>query len=172
MTDLGNKIMIIGSAGSGKSTLARQLGIRTGLPVIHLDKEFWQSGWIMTPREEWIEKQNRLLTGDEWIVDGNYGGTMDVRLERADSVIFLDFNRMICLYGILKRWLLHIGKTRPDMPEGCPEKIDMEFIKWVWDFPKRSRPHIVERLEQHKEEAVIIMKNRKEVRRFLEQAGK
>jgi adenylate kinase family enzyme len=160
--------MIIGSAGAGKTTLARTLGARTGLPVVHLDREFWNPGWIQTPRAEWIAKQERLLAGDRWIVDGNYGGTMDVRIALADTIVFMDFGRTICLIGVLKRWLTHIGKTREDMSEGCPEKIDAEFLRWVWDFPKRSRPEILRRLEANPGKEAVILRNRKDVKRFLE----
>jgi adenylate kinase family enzyme len=162
------KVMIIGSAGAGKSTLARILGARTGLPVVHLDKEFWNPGWVQTPRAEWIEKQERLLAGDRWIVDGNYGGTMDVRIALADTIVFMDFGRTVCLYNVMKRWLTHIGKTRVDMAEGCPEKIDAEFIRWVWDFPKRSRPEILRKIEANQDKKTVTLKTRGEVKRFLE----
>ena len=164
---LGKKIMVIGSPGSGKTTLACRLGDMLKLPVIHLDKAYWNSGWIETPREEWIERQQALLVGEEWIVDGNYGGTIELRLQRADAVVFLDYNRWVCLYGVLKRWLMNWGKTRPDMPEGCPEAIDFAFLKFVWQFPKKSRVGIVEKIARQQDIKQITIKNRRALRRFL-----
>ncbi len=80
---------MVGSGGAGKSTLAREIGQRTGIPVIHLDQHFWKPGWVETPAEEWRAMQNDLLAADCWIVDGNYGGTFDVRFARADTVVVL-----------------------------------------------------------------------------------
>ncbi len=107
-----NKIIIVGSGGSGKSTYAKQLGIVTGLPVIHLDNEFWRPGWVETPREEWIEKQKQFISGGKWIIDGNYGGTLELRFEAADLVIFLDINRLVCVWSAARR----TGKKRSDLP--------------------------------------------------------
>jgi len=121
---LGKRIMIIGSGGAGKSTLARQLVALLALPVIHLDKEFWNDGWIKTPKEAWYKKQQALISAPEWIIDGNFGSSLELRLDKADTVIFLDFNRIVCICSVLKRWLTNMGKTRPDMAEECPEKND------------------------------------------------
>jgi len=161
--------MIIGSGGSGKSTLARRLGEILALPVIHLDKEFWQPGWIATPKEEWYEKQKNLISKPEWIADGNFGGSLEIRLEKADTVIFLDFNRFVCMRSVIKRWLTNIGKTRPDMTDGCPEKIDFEFLKWVWQFPLKSRPDIVEKVAKYENPELIVIKNRKKLKQFIKE---
>ena len=167
MSALGKKIMIVGSGGSGKSTLARKLGEILSLPVIHLDKEFWNAGWIETPKEEWYSKQESLFSGDEWIADGNYGWSMEIRLKRADTLIFLDFNRFVCIYSVIKRRLINIGKTRPDIAVGCPEKIDFMFLKWLWLFPKKSRPTIIEAISRHREMNVIVLKKRHQLTQFL-----
>lgn len=93
------RVAIIGPGGAGKSTLARQLGAITGVPVIHLDREHWKPGWVETPAAEWEERVRELAAAERWIIDGNYGGTLDVRLDRADTVVFLDFGRFRCLRG-------------------------------------------------------------------------
>jgi len=165
--ELGSRIIIIGSGGSGKSTLARRLGDMLALPVIHLDKEYWKAGWVETPREEWIIKQQELLAKPEWIMDGNFGGTLEMRLDKADAVIFLDYNRVVCVCSVVKRWLTHIGKTRPDMGEGCSEKIDFGFLKWVWQFPKGGRLKVIEKMSRCQGVTVITVKSRKELKRFL-----
>jgi len=164
---IGNKILIIGPGGSGKSTLARQLGEKHDLPVIHLDKEFWNAGWVQTPKEEWHDKQKMLLSGPCWIADGNFGGSLELRLERADTVIFLDFSRFASMRGVIKRRFSNIGKTRPCMADGCPEKLDFAFLKWLWQFPSKSRPQILEIISNCRDVDVIVLRNRKEVRRFL-----
>ena len=163
------RIMLVGSGGSGKSTLARRLGHITNIPVIHLDNEFWQPNWVATPRDRWIEKQKCLISGEKWILDGNYGGTMKMRFEAADTVIFLDINRWVCIYSAIKRWILNYGKTRLDMAKGCPEKIDFEFIKWIYSFPKTSNTTIVSLMEIYKDKNIVILKSRKEMRKFLDE---
>ena len=97
------RVLVIGHPGAGKSTLAARLGELTGLPVIHLDKEFWREGWVQMPRSEWKGKTERLVQGDEWIIDGSYDHTLEIRLARADTVIFLDFSRYLCLWRVCKR---------------------------------------------------------------------
>lgn len=134
------RILIIGNPGSGKSTLAGKLGERLGLKVIHLDRHFWTPGWVHVPLRQWVDMVGELVQGDSWIVDGNYARTLDIRLERADSVIWLDFPRIICLYRCLLRVLKSFGRVRPDMAEGCREKFDWEFIKYIWTFNERERP--------------------------------
>ncbi|MEG0691798.1 MAG: DNA topology modulation protein [Oscillospiraceae bacterium] len=160
------RIMVIGSSGSGKSTFSRQLSDRLKLPVIHLDKEYWRQNWVETPKEEWQSKQLEFVERDTWIIDGNYGGTMDIRIKRADTIIFLDINKWVCLYSAVKRWLTHIGKVRPDMGEGCKEKIDMEFILWIYHFPKKGRVRTINLIEQYKDKNCLILKTRKEVKQF------
>jgi adenylate kinase family enzyme len=165
--NLGKRIMVIGSGGEGKSTLAMKLNKITNVPLIHLDKEFWKPGWIETGREEWVAKQQQFVNNETWIIDGNYGGTLDIRLSKAETVIFLDYNKYICMYRIIKRRFQNIGITRIDMGEGCNEKLDLPFIRWVWSFQKKSRCRIVEEMGKYKEINKIILKNTKETKKFL-----
>lgn len=166
MPDFGKRILIIGCSGSGKSTLAARLGGLTGIPVIYLDSEFWNAGWIETPQDEWRAKVPQLLNGDAWVADGHYNGTLDIRLKRANTVIILDFNRFVCLYGAIKRFLQNYSRTRPDMAEGCPEKIDWEFVCWIWNFNRKERPVMMKKLANFGGN-VIILKTRKQVNEFL-----
>src|SRR5688572_15577903 len=112
------RVVVIGSGGAGKSTFSRQLGEITGIQVIHLDNIYWQPNWVKTPEEEWKGVVAQLLTRDCWIMDGNFGGTRQMRLEACDTAIWLDMPRRICIYRILKRAVAYRGRNRPDMAEG------------------------------------------------------
>ena len=160
--------MIIGCGGSGKSTLARQLGEKTGLPVVHLDKLFWRPGWVNLTGEEFDVVHNAAIEEKKWILDGNFDRTMEPRIRRCDTVVYLDFSRIACLCGVMKRILTTYGKVRPDMGDGCPERFDLEFLQWVWNFNKNKREKNYRLLEQYGDKRIYILKNRKQVKEFLE----
>jgi adenylate kinase family enzyme len=129
-----NRILVIGSGGAGKSTLSVRLGAITGLPVIHLDALNWQSGWVETTRDKWSATVRQLISGQRWIVDGNYRGTLDLRLKAADAVIYLDYSALLCLYRVLRRFIRYRNRRRNDMAEGCPERVDPAFLWWIITF--------------------------------------
>lgn len=166
-----NRVVVIGSGGSGKSTFSAELGRATRLPVIHLDREFWRPGWKETPKEEWTNRVAELIAGERWIMDGNFGGTREMRVRAADTIIFLDLPRRVCLYRILKRTVKYHGRSRPDMAEGCHERFDLEFILWIWNYKHRSRKRVLAELEGVDEKRVIILRNRQQVREFLANQG-
>src|SRR5215212_5460573 len=97
------RVLVIGSRGSGKSTLAKELAKRTGLRLIHLDQQYWRSGWVEPSKEEWRGQVEVLIAQDRWVMDGNYGGTLELRLARADTVIDLQFPAWLCVWRILRR---------------------------------------------------------------------
>ena len=165
------RIVIIGCGGAGKSTLARQLGEKLDLPVVHLDKLFWRPGWVQVSKEEFDKLHREALAREKWIMDGNFDRTMAERITRSDTVIYLDFSRFACLMGVLKRVFTTYGKVRPDMGEGCPERIDWEFLKWVWDFNKNKREKNYRLLNEAEGKETIVLKNRRAVKKFLEQVG-
>ena len=162
------KILVIGSSGSGKSTVARKLGELLKIEVIHLDSHFWHPGWMETPKDEWTGVVERLLERDAWIMDGNYSGTLEKRILACDTIIFLDLPRRICLARVLKRVIAYRNQSRPDVAEGCPERLDWEFLKWVWGYPKRTRPGIIQLLEKNSEsKGVIWLRSQTEIKLFL-----
>lgn len=163
------RILIIGCSGSGKSTLARALGEKLGLPVVHLDQLWWTDGWKHVTREEFDSRLAMALNMEQWIIDGNYSRTIPMRLPRCDTIIYLDFNRWTCLWGIVQRMAGSYGKVRPDMGLGCPERFDPEFVKFIWNFNKNNRVRNYTWLAQTKHAKSIVLKNRKEVKAFLEQ---
>ena len=161
------RIIIIGCGGAGKSTLARQLGDKLNLPVVHLDKLFWLPGWVEMEKDAFDALLLEEMAKEKWIMDGNFNRTMSQRLERCDTVIYLDFSRFACLMGVLKRVITTYGKERPDMGEGCPERIDFEFLKWVWNFNKNKRERYYKMLNEAEGKQTIVLKNRRMVKRFL-----
>jgi adenylate kinase family enzyme len=161
------RIVIIGCGGAGKSTLARQLGEKLNIPVVHLDKLWWKPGWVESSREEFDAKLAVELAKPQWIMDGNFNRTIPERIARCDTIIYLDFSRFACLMGVLKRVLTTYGKVRPDMGEGCPERIDFEFLKWVWTFNKNKREKNYRLLNEAVHAETIVLKNRRMVKRFL-----
>jgi adenylate kinase family enzyme len=164
------RIAIIGSSGSGKSTLAARLGQALDLPVHHLDRLFWRPGWQETPRDEWRALQKQISAEPQWIIDGNYSGTLDIRLAACDTVVWLDLPTSVCLANTLWRILRHRGHTRPDMGEGCPERFDWAFLQWIAAFRKRCRPRIVQKLGALPPcKKVIVLTSRREMARWLEE---
>ena len=163
------RILIIGSGGSGKSTLARQLGEKTGLPVVHLDKLFRHPGWVESSKEEIDAKIMQAISEPRWILDGNYNRTLPKRLEKCDTVIYLDFSRFACLMGVVKRILTTFGTVRPDMAEGCPERFDWEFLRWVWNFSRKHREKYYRMLNETEGIEKIVLKNRRAVKQFLKE---
>lgn len=167
------KIMIVGSGGAGKSTFARKLNEIIGIRLFHLDRLFWKPGWECISREELEEKIRSIITLDSWIIDGNYSSTMEMRLKEADTIIFLDFPLWLCLWGVIKRRIMYERKIRPDITEGCKEKLDWEFIKWILIFPLKKRRAINEKIKQYCEgKNVFIFKNRKQVKEFISMLSK
>lgn len=159
---------MIGPGGAGKSTLASQLGELLNIEVLHLDKFYWHPGWIETPKDEWLVTVEELVRRDSWVMDGNYSGTLDVRYKACDTIIFLDISRTICLWRVLKRAIMYRRNSRPDMADGCPERLTLEFILWIWNYPRRTRPKIVRMLESHPAEKKIVwLRSQSDVETFL-----
>jgi adenylate kinase family enzyme len=136
------RVAVIGCPGAGKSTFARRLGSRTGLPVIHLDEHFWRPGWEPTPDDEWNDVVRDLAAGDEWIIDGNYTRTIDVRARAADTVVLLDYPALGCVARALRRSVTQFGKEV--QARGCPERVDPQFLRWIAGFRRHVRPRVLE----------------------------
>lgn len=136
------RIVILGNAGSGKSTLAREIGQRLDVPVVHLDPLFWEPGWVEPDDEAFRERVRQAIAGDAWVSDGNYSQrTFDLRLPRADLIIWLETPRLTCLRRVITRSALN--RPRPDLPAGCTERLDkafLGFLKYVWHFDRVNRP--------------------------------
>jgi adenylate kinase family enzyme len=143
------RVLVIGCSGTGKSTFARALGVRTGLPVVHLDRLFWQPNWVQTPRDLYIARLKEVVARPQWIMDGVNASTLDLRVPRADAIVWLQHSLPICYWRIMKRVIGSYGQVRPDMAEGCPEQFDWEFLRYVWRFRRLYEPRIIDALDRH-----------------------
>jgi adenylate kinase family enzyme len=161
------RVLVLGCPGAGKSTLSKELAADTGLPLVHLDQIFWRPGWVEPAKEEWRLQIAAALAKPEWILDGNFGSTLLQRLEAADTAILLDLPRMVCLLRVLKRISVSLGRQRPDMAEGCPERFDLKFLLYVWNFGKNHRSKLLEQFEAFAGEK-ILLRSPAEVRQFLQ----
>jgi len=142
-----------------------------GLPVVHLDQLYWHPGWQPTPAPEWRHIVEWVVAEDLWIIDGNYSGTLDLRLPPADTVVFLDFPRRTSLAGVMRRLICSRG--RPIQAPGCPERVDLAFLRWVWNYPKQGRQRVIQALERYGAHSrLIVLANRREVRCFVDSVSR
>ena len=172
-SSIGRRVVVTGMAGAGKSTFSRALSAKTGLPLIHLDVCFWQPGWSKPSDAEWAEMQRTLTASDEWILDGNYHATLEHRLNRADTAVFLDTPWWICSWRALVRGV----RKRPagfQLPEGC-EETAFHRLREEWSLAWRiRRVHRSEReielgiLSRHANDlALFILDSKRATREFL-----
>jgi adenylate kinase family enzyme len=170
---VGRRVIVTGLAGAGKSTFSKALSAKTGIPLIHLDLEFWQPGWVEPSDEQWREKQRRVLAGDAWIADGNYHETLALRLERADTVVFLDTPWWVCARRAFVRGL------RPPpgsvMPDGCEDSASRRMrdewrLVWlIWRHRRSDRERELGIVATHGRHATLhVLRSKPDIRRFLE----
>lgn len=166
------RIIIQGSSGAGKSTLATQLGEILNLPVVHLDKEFWLPNWQRPNSDNWLKKQLDIIQEEKWIVEGGaYQRALPHRAKASDFVIFLDFNRFLCLYRCYNRAKNNKGKSRSDMAPGCEDKVDLEFAKWIlFEQPQQANPLALKTIKENIQHSnLMILKSPLDVKLFLRQ---
>lgn len=162
-----NRIMIVGCPGSGKSSLARAISAKTALPIVHLDKLYWRDNWTHIAHEEFDSLLQAELVKPRWIIDGNYTRTIPLRLEHADTVLWLDYPTPLCLWGVLRRVATTRGAVRPDMGPNCPERFDLNFIKYVLSYRKSVRPKLEKLIAPPPGCTLHRLKSRREAQNFL-----
>ena len=167
------RVLVIGCSGSGKSTLAQALGRRLGLPYVSMDREiFWLPGWTVRPRAEALARMRDIVAGERWIIDGTSPGTLEIRLPRTHLILWLRPPRWTSLYGVTSRWLKFRGRSRPEMADGCPERLSREFLTYIWNFEKTESPEIEQKLAAYGPDVpVCVLKSRAENRRLLAMIG-
>lgn len=161
------RILIIGNSGAGKSTFAVKLAKKLNLPLIHLDKIRHTGNWQTVSKEEFNRILQTELEKPEWIIDGNYRRTIPHRLKYCDTVFYLDFPAITCLYGVFTRLIKYRGKTRPDMGGNCPERFDWEFTKYVINYNKNYRKENYEMFNNADGVELIVFKSRKDIKKYL-----
>ena len=159
------RIIVIGCPGSGKSTFSRALQKITRIPLYHLDMMNWNSDRTTVAKAVFRERLSDTIQKEQWIIDGNYGSTIEMRLQACDTVFFLDYPVQVCLEGIKARK----GKDRTDMPwVESEDKIDEEFIEFIKNYNDVSRPAVMQLLKKYSDKSVFIFKNRDEATKFLD----
>lgn len=156
------RILIIGCPGSGKSTLARKLQARTGLPLFHLDMLYWNADKTTVTRDVFDERLGEVLARDEWIIDGNYQRTMEIRLQACDTVLFLDYPTDVCIDGIFSRR----GKPHADLP-WVEDDVDEEFLSFVKEYSIAVRPSVLELLDRYFDKNILVFHSRDEAEEWL-----
>lgn len=165
------KIAIIGYSGSGKSTLAEKLGKKYNIEALYLDTVHWLPGWKERGREEEIDIVGEFLDSHNgWVIDGNYSKVyFERRMEEADMIIFMCFNRFSSLMKAVKRYKKYKGQTRESMTAGCPEKIDFHFVKWIlWDGRRKKVCGKYKATVKKYAEKSFVIKNQKQLDGFYQ----
>lgn len=164
------RILIVGNSGAGKSRLARLLGERLRLPVIHLDVLFWKPGWVESERDDFRVRVAEALAGDAWICDGNFSGSWDLRMPRADTIVWLAPPRLVCLWrAVTRRFRYSKRRRRPDMAQGCDETIDLAFYRFIWTYDSDVAPKLQAALDTYGRHARLVrLASDRDVSGFLE----
>lgn len=160
------KIMIFGIPGSGKSTFSLKISRLLHLPLFHLDKYFFVSGWEERDYQEFLQIQKGLVDQDSWVIDGNATRSFEMRFSTADTVIYFRFNRILCLWRIVKR-LIHKHPHISDRAEGCTENIRFRLIKYLWGFPQRVKQSIEALRLKYPEATFYEFQNDDQAKSFL-----
>ncbi|MGK6313801.1 AAA family ATPase [Neorhizobium sp. DT-125] len=168
-----DRILVIGCSGGGKSTLSQKIARRFGLDYISIDRDvLWLPGWVQREKGEQLRLIRELIAQDRWIMDGTNTSTFDIRVPRSDLVIWVRMARLVNVWGILSRWVKHLGRTRPEMAPGCPERVSWEFFRFVWTWEEKFAPRVLAGLEKYAaDKPVLVLKSRREVRDLLDLIG-
>ena len=162
------RIAIVGCSGGGKSTLARALGAKLRLPVVHLDNLFWKPGWVESSLEDFRPRVEVAAAAECWIIEGNFTSASALRFARADTIIWIELPIGLCLWRAFSRMLFNFGQARADLSPGCPERFDLAFYRYIWDWNRDSRPKMARVLSELAPHARLIrLASDRDTRRFL-----
>ncbi|NLR95996.1 AAA family ATPase [Rhizobium sp. P38BS-XIX] len=169
-----NRIMVMGCSGGGKSTLSQKIADRFGLAYVSIDRDvLWLPGWVERAKDEQRAIIISKVREERWILDGTNPSTFDLRLPRTDLVIWVRMPRLLCIWGAVTRWIKWMGRTRPEMAPGCIEKIDWEFLRFIWTFEEKFSPRVTAGLAEHGPDVPVLqLKSRGEMRQLLDLLGR
>jgi adenylate kinase family enzyme len=163
------RIAIVGCSGGGKSTLARAVGARLGLPVLHMDSLFWKPGWTESDRDEFRAKVEAAAAEVACVMDGGFITHSTRRFERAEAIVWIELPIWLCLIRAIRRMLLNFGRPRADLAPGCPERFDLAFYDYIWNWDRRTRPRMAEALAEFaKNTPLIRLKSDREMAMFVD----
>lgn len=167
------RILVVGCSGGGKTTLSRKMAARLDLPFVSMDREFfWLAGWQNRAKTEERALIAAKVAEERWLMDGTGSSSFDLRLPRAELMIWVRLPRLACMWGVVSRWMKWSGRTRPDMAPGCPERLNPEFLRYIWTFEKKVAPGILANLNRHGPHVPVFqVKNRAEMRALLDLLG-
>ena len=168
------RVLVIGCSGGGKSTLSRKIAAHFGLEYQSIDRDVrWLPGWRERDAAARRKILEDLVSRERWVMDGSNPSTFDLRLPRADLVIWVRLSRLTCLLGVARRVRRYHGTVRPDMAPGCPEPLpDRTFLDYIWNFERKSAPGFVRMLERHGDGVPLVtLRSRRETRALLHGAG-
>jgi len=165
-----NRILVMGCSGGGKSTLSQQIAARFGLAYVSIDRDvLWLPGWVERGKQEQRAIIAAMVQEERWILDGTNPSTFDVRLPRADFVIWVRMPRLLCIWGAISRWVKWMGRTRPEMAPGCIEKVDWQFLRFIWTFEEKFAPRVLAGLLRYGSDVPILqLSSRRQMRQLLD----
>jgi adenylate kinase family enzyme len=162
------RIAIVGCSGGGKSTLARALGERLGLPIVHMDTLFWLPGWTESDHDEFRARVDEAALDDRWVMDGGFITHSKARFVRADTVIWIELPIWLCLMRAIWRMMTHFGRSRANLAPGCPERFDLAFYRYIWNWDRDTRPRMQAAIDAWAPDARLVrLKSDGDMRRFV-----
>ncbi|HEV7318298.1 MAG TPA: AAA family ATPase [Ensifer sp.] len=167
------RILVVGCSGGGKSTLSQKLARQFQLTYISIDRDIlWLPGWVQRDRAEQLQRIVERVAEERWVMDGTGPSTFNIRVPRSDMVIWVRMPRLLCVWGVVTRWLKHYGRTRPEMAPGCIEKVEWQFLEFIWTFEQKFSPRIVAGLAEHGPNVPVLqLKSRRQMQRLLDLLG-
>ncbi|MDB5597000.1 MAG: ATPase [Hyphomicrobiales bacterium] len=162
------RVMVIGSPGSDKASLCRELSTRLNLPLIALDREYWQPGWKRPDPAAWRARVAELAGQDEWVIQGTYPSTLDIRALRADWIVWIDLPMPVCFTRKLRQMLSARKQKTSEIATGCPRRFDASLLRFIWSFPTVVAPRIAALIaRERRNRTIFILRTKHEREEFL-----